>query len=57
MMILLTKPRSARASVAVNVITIGRRRSGHWRGPGPVRETNIGPCHEGYQAVRILNFS
>ena len=36
--------------------TIGRRRSGHWCGPGPVRETNNGPGPEGYQATERSDF-
>ena len=57
MMILLTKPCSSARLCMGNVITIGRRRSGHWCGPGPVRETNNGPCTEGYQTVGYPRFS
>jgi len=57
MMFLHTKPCSSARLCMVNVKTIGRRRSGYWCGPGPVRETNNGPGPEGYQTVGYPRFS
>ena len=57
MMFLHTKPCSSARLCMVNVKTMGGRRSRHWCGPGPVRETNNGPCSEGYQAVGYPGFS
>jgi hypothetical protein len=57
MMFLHTKPCSSARLCMVNVKTMGGRRSRHWCGPGPVRETNNGPCSEGYQAMGYPKFS
>jgi len=58
MMYLVAKPYSPRGSVCGDSPhTMGGRRSRHWCGPGPFRETNKGPGSEGYQTVERSKLS